>query len=279
MYYMSIASSVISTPDETYFCFLLGICVAFVKIATNTFIVYIDRQDPPWLFRERAPENLDEAYKDVNIGARGFGWETLKCEPDEIRTAQHHAESFRVNKRQWDKRKLCRNPCFVDDFFFDRITPDSQVGTTEEADDYTHTLLHAMCDQTKAIERRKLVNMPKCWGKEMQEYVTEGFRVLSKSELEPVQTLDRLQLWLEWDQVNIQFDTWQLLQFCSEILTDVLEKVRDHPKLGERARDGRFDKAPMEMVALIIAYAAGEEDVWPSRPGRPNPGLQQMKRI
>jgi hypothetical protein len=63
------------------------------------------------------------------------------------------------------------------------MNPTFKGRTTKEADDYARSLLNAMCDQTKAIERRRLVNFPKCWGKEVQDWFTEGYLVQPKSEL------------------------------------------------------------------------------------------------
>ena len=75
-----------------YLCFSSGICVTLVKITAKLLLVYIDRQDPTWLFYERVPENLDEAHKEVRIALFGPGSNNLKYETDDIRTAQQEAE-------------------------------------------------------------------------------------------------------------------------------------------------------------------------------------------
>jgi hypothetical protein len=140
----------------------------------------------------------------------------------------------RAEKRDLKKQRLCRNPCFSDDFFWDRMTPDGRLRTTEEADDCIRSLLNVMCDKNEATKRRKLINFPEAWDEKLQDAITEKILVLPKSELDPVKTLSRVYLWMEMDQVNTQFDAWHLLQLCSDILADVLEELRDHPQIGER---------------------------------------------
>jgi hypothetical protein len=255
----------------------------FVKVATNgTFVlVYINRQDPERLFHEEAPENLDEANKEVMIAATyGHGTDGIGWEPDTVRIARQQAEKTPVNEeRHLNKQKNCRNASFVDEYFFDRMAPDRKVRTTEEAEDYTRVYLNSLCDPTKAIERQRLMHFPKCWDKRFQDWVTNDWLLLPKSELDPIRTLQSLRLLLELDQFNIQFDTWQFLQSCSEILTDVLEELRDDAELGEKVQGGLFKMDPMHLAKLLISSAAGEEDTSRIRPNTPRVRLQRVQRV
>jgi hypothetical protein len=187
----------------------------------------------------------------------------------------------RAEKRDLNKQRLCRNPCFSDDFFWDRMTPDGRLRTTEEADDCIRSLLSVMCDKNEATKRRKLINFPEAWDEKLRDAITKKILVLPKSELDPVKTLSRVYLWMEMDQVNTQFDAWHLLQLCSDILADVLEELRDHPQIGERVLEAFYLQNPIRVVSLLITYAVGEEDASKIRPDVPmsRPRLEQLKRI
>jgi hypothetical protein len=239
----------------------------------------MNRQDPKCLFHEGTPKNLNEAYKEVMIATFWSGTDTIGSEVDKVRTARHRAEQIRAGECHLEKRRPCQNASFVDEFFFVRMPSSRAVRTTTEADDYTRFLLNSLYDPTKAIECQSLMHFPMCCGKDARDWMTREYLVLPKSELDPVRTLQTQREFLEWDQVNIQFAMWQLLQLCSEILTDVLDELRDDAELGERVRKGEFKEDPIYLVAYLIAYAAGEEDLSRRRPNTPRVRLAQLKRL
>lgn len=232
---------------------------------------FIQRQDSERFFYGKAPQNITEAQRQLELTLYGCT-DAIKGKSD--RTIGKIGGRLMLSK-------CIRIPSHIDSLLENRFHTHEGPISIKEADESTRHLLNSFGDKKQENERIQLFNWPvDAVGPEGNTYHRLYFHKFDNT-WDSVAVLRSVMLWFEADAVNLNFCTPKLVLLCSDILLDILDMFRNDPAFKKAFWNDIVDPASLApSVALrILTLTADEARTRKKRPDDPPMRMDQLREV